>query len=270
VVSAASDTPKIHVDGGPLARHTARVNAPVDVSVEIQDPLRRCFEQFETDCVRDCCGIDAIDADVAGVTEWAATLAPQDLAVAAAQVDDLLALAADRSRVVTLMFLNHATVTDDARSELLSLLTSIKNGFTAARLSWTRLPKTSLDLTFLAMAPDASDDEIRVRALRFAAGRDRPAGDLDVRVAAFYEVLRDKYPDSGLGAGSEETPWASSPLVVGIDHVTINLRHDRAGDVIDTILELAAIHRLVVLDPQDGTITRPHRSGSTTRKTATP
>ncbi|WP_454853889.1 DUF6331 family protein [Promicromonospora soli] len=111
------------------------MNTPVDVSVEIKDPLRRCFEQFETQCVRDCCGIDAIDADVAGVTEWAGTLAPQDLAVATAQLEDLLALAADRSRVVTSSFLNHVTVTDDARNELLRLLTTIKDGFTAARLA---------------------------------------------------------------------------------------------------------------------------------------
>lgn len=132
------------VDGGPLARHTARVNAPVDVSVEIQDPLQRCFEQFETDCVRACCGIDAIDADVAGVTEWAGTLTPQDLAVATAQLEDLLALAADRSRVVTSIFLNHATVTDDARSQLLSLLTIIKDGFTAARLAPDETAKDEL------------------------------------------------------------------------------------------------------------------------------
>ncbi|WP_369371722.1 DUF6331 family protein [Promicromonospora sp. Populi] len=123
------------MDGGALARDTAHVNAPVDVLVEIQDPLQRCFEQFETACVRACCGIDAIDADVAGVAEWAGTLAPRDLAAATAQLDDLLVLVADRSRVVTSNFLNHVTVNDDARSELLDLLTTIRDGFTAARLA---------------------------------------------------------------------------------------------------------------------------------------
>ena len=34
----------------------------------------------------------------------------------------------------------------------------------------------------------------------------------------------------------------------------------RAGDVTDTIVELASLHGLVVFDPQDGTITRPHQS----------
>lgn len=124
---------KIDVDQEALARHTAHVKAPVEVSVEIQDSLQRCFEQFETDCVCACCGIAAIDADVAGVAEWARTLAPQDLAAAATQLEDLLVLVADRSRVVTSIFLNHSTVDDGARSELFSLLTTINDGFTAAR-----------------------------------------------------------------------------------------------------------------------------------------
>lgn len=135
---------KIDVDDGSVARHTAHVNAPVDVSVELQDSLERCFEQFETDCVRACCGIDAIDADVAGVAEWASTLAPQDLAAAAAQLEDLLALVADRSRVVTSTFLNHSTVDDGARSEFLSLLTTINDGFTAARRAPDEVAKDEL------------------------------------------------------------------------------------------------------------------------------
>ena len=117
---------------------------PVDVPVKIQDPLRRCFLRFETECVRACCGIDAIDADVAGVAEWASTLAPQDLAAAAAQLEDLLALVADRSRVVTSTFLNHSTVDDGARSELLSLLTTINDGFTAARRAPDEVAKDEL------------------------------------------------------------------------------------------------------------------------------
>jgi hypothetical protein len=135
---------KIDVDGGPVARHTAHVSTPVDVPVEIQDPLRRCFERFETECVRACCGIDAIDADVAGVAEWASTLAPQDLAAAAAQLEDLFALVADRSRVVTSTFLNHSTVDDCARSEFLSLLTTINDGFAAARRAPDEVAKDEL------------------------------------------------------------------------------------------------------------------------------
>ena len=135
---------KIDVDGGPVARHTAHVSMPVDVPVKIQDPLRRCFLRFETECVRACCGIDAIDADVAGVAEWASTLAPQDLAAAAAQLEDLLTLVADRSRVVTSIFLNHSTVDDGARSELLSLLTTINDGFTAARRAPDEVAKDEL------------------------------------------------------------------------------------------------------------------------------
>lgn len=124
----------------------------------------------------------------------------------------------------------------------------------------------SFDLTILATAHDMSDDEIRVQALRCGAWRDHPDGDLDARIVAFYEVLRDVYPDNGPASRRQETPWASSPLAVGIDHVTINLRHGHTGDIIDTILELAALHSLVVFDPQAGTITRPRLPGSTTRE----
>lgn len=127
----------------------------------------------------------------------------------------------------------------------------------------------SFDLAILATTPGASDDEIRAQALRCAAGRDHPEGDLDARIVVFYEVLRGVHPDSGPASCSETAPWASSPLDTGIDHVTTNLRHGRAGDVIDTVLELAAVHDLVVFDPQDGTITRPHQPGSTTPRTAT-
>lgn len=128
----------------------------------------------------------------------------------------------------------------------------------------------SFDLTILATTPGTSDDEIRAQALRCAAGQDHPEGDLDARIVAFYEVLCGAHPDNGPASRGETTPWASSPLDTGIDHVTTNLRHGRAGDVIDTVLELAAVHDLVVFDPQDGTITRPHQPGSTSHRTATP
>ena len=87
----------------------------------------------------------------------------------------------------------------------------------------------SFDLTILVTTPDISSDEIRTQALRCAAGRDHPEGDLDARIVAFYEALRELHPDSGPASRSDETPWASSPLDTGIDHVTINLRHGRAG-----------------------------------------
>jgi hypothetical protein len=128
----------------------------------------------------------------------------------------------------------------------------------------------SFDLTILATTPDTSDDEIRAQALRCAAGRDHAEGDLDARIVAFYEVLRGMHPDDGPASRSDATPWASSPLDTGIDHVTTNLRHGRAGDVIDTIFELAALHGLVVFDPQDGTVSRPHQPGSTTHRIAAP
>lgn len=115
----------------------------------------------------------------------------------------------------------------------------------------------SFDLTILAAALDASDDEIRVQALQCAAWLDHPEGDLDARIVAFYEALREVHPDSGPAARREESPWADSPLGVGIDHVTVSLRHGDTGGATATILDLAALHDLVVLDPQDETVIRP-------------
>lgn len=54
-----------------------------------------------------------------------------------------------------------------------------------------RQPRMSFDLTILATALDASDDEIRVQALQCAAWLDHPEGDLDERIVAFYETLRE-------------------------------------------------------------------------------
>ncbi|GAA2220557.1 hypothetical protein GCM10010413_09770 [Promicromonospora sukumoe] len=81
----------------------------------------------------------------------------------------------------------------------------------------------SFDLTILATTPDTSDDEIRAQAMRCAAGRDHPEGDHDARIVAFYEALREVYPDSGPASRGGETPWASSPVEAGIDRVTMNL-----------------------------------------------
>jgi hypothetical protein len=124
----------------------------------------------------------------------------------------------------------------------------------------------SFDLTVLATALDASDDEIRVQALRCAAWLDHPEGDLDARIVAFYEALREVYPDSGPASRREESPWADSPLGVGIDHVTVSLRGGDTGDAIGTILDLAARHDLVVFDPQDETVISPPATPSTGRR----
>jgi hypothetical protein len=100
----------------------------------------------------------------------------------------------------------------------------------------------SIDLTILATALGAAEEEIRFQALRCAAWLDHPEGDLDARIVAFYEALCEVYPDSGPASRWEGGPWADSPLGTGIDHVTVSLRHGDTGDAIATILELAALH----------------------------
>lgn len=70
-------------------------------------------------------------------------------------------------------------------------------------------------------------------------------GELDERIAAFYEVLLTRFPP-----GSADSPWMA-PLDAGIDHVIMNLSwSERSTPAIETIQGLAAEHRLVIWDPQ--------------------
>ncbi|MFD7023431.1 hypothetical protein [Promicromonospora sukumoe] len=113
----------------------------------------------------------------------------------------------------------------------------------------------SFDLTVLAATPDASDEDVRAQALR-CRQLDHVEGDLDPRIVAFYEDLRAVFPDSGPASGSDDAPWASTPIDVGIDHVLMCLRYGHVGDVVvGLVLELAALHELVIYNPQGDEIT---------------
>ena len=64
-------------------------------------------------------------------------------------------------------------------------------------------------------------------------------GEVDQRIAAFYEELCTQFP-----------PWIAA-LDVGIDHVIMNLSWSaRSTSAIEVIQDLAAEHRLVIVDPQ--------------------
>jgi hypothetical protein len=71
-----------------------------------------------------------------------------------------------------------------------------------------------------------------------------------------YETLRTHYPDHPpLG---DDSPWALAPVDVGIDHVSMSLRHGPTGaTVVDPVLDLATRHGLTIYDPQSDTVTRP-------------
>lgn len=74
-------------------------------------------------------------------------------------------------------------------------------------------------------------------------------GDLDERVVGFYERLRSRFPDRPPCA--VDSPWMSTPLAVGIDHVVMNLSLSSRSDMaLKAIEELAAEFRLVIWDPQ--------------------
>ena len=70
-------------------------------------------------------------------------------------------------------------------------------------------------------------------------------GEVDQRIAAFYEELCTQFPP-----GSPDSPWIAA-LDVGIDHVIMNLSWSaRSTSAIEVIQDLAAEHRLVIFDPQ--------------------
>ena len=116
----------------------------------------------------------------------------------------------------------------------------------------------SFDLAVLAMDGSADADAARAMFERCCA-RNHAEGELDERIVAFYEELRARFPDSG--PGDDLTPWMSTPLVAGIDHVIMNLSFShRSTPAIQAIMELAETHNLVLFDLQSSDAYFPHRS----------
>jgi hypothetical protein len=113
----------------------------------------------------------------------------------------------------------------------------------------------SFDLDVLAIDRDADDDHVRAMILR-CRGSAHPEGELDERIVCFYEALRVRYPDHP--PFGEVMPWAVTPLDVGIDHLSMHLRHGPTGDaVVQLVVDLAAGNGLTIYDPQGDTVTRP-------------
>jgi hypothetical protein len=116
----------------------------------------------------------------------------------------------------------------------------------------------SYDLAVLAADPGADDTEIRAmydRCTNWA--QPHPHGDLDERIVAFYEELQARYPDHA--PYHAESPWASAPLNLGIDHVCMNISYGPRGDpAVQLISQLARRHGLIIYDPQFSEIFRPN------------
>jgi hypothetical protein len=100
----------------------------MDVSVEIPAPLRECFLHCETECVRGCCGIDAISTEADVIADWGRKAGSKAVAEALRQLDELVAVVEDRSHNVLSHFLNHYTVDEPARGKLLNFLASFRSG----------------------------------------------------------------------------------------------------------------------------------------------
>jgi len=113
----------------------------------------------------------------------------------------------------------------------------------------------SFDLVALAIDPGASDDAVRLMVDR-CRGAAHPEGELDERVVGFYESLRSRYPD--FPPYSDDSPWMSMPLDVGIDHVSMCLSFsERSTPAIALIVDRAEQHGLTIYDPQGDDIIRP-------------
>jgi hypothetical protein len=110
----------------------------------------------------------------------------------------------------------------------------------------------SLDLAVLAMDASADAEQARAMAERCWRSAAHAEGELDERIAAFYEALLSRFPPD-----SPDSPWMAA-LDAGIDHVTMNLSWSaRSTPAIEAIQDLAAEHRLVIYDPQSEDVYLP-------------
>jgi hypothetical protein len=98
----------------------------------------------------------------------------------------------------------------------------------------------SFDLAVLAMDAAEQARAIAARCWRSAAHAE---GEVDDRIAAFYEALVTRFPP-----GSPDSPWMAA-VDAGIDHVNLSWS-ERSAPSIEAIQDLAAEHRLVLFDPQ--------------------
>ena len=108
----------------------------------------------------------------------------------------------------------------------------------------------SFDLAVLAPPPDGQLTAYEAQRMFQRCTRPGPhdVGDLDLRIVAFYTDLQARYPDH---PPIDPTPWMSTPLDTGIDHVIMNITYSARGDAaVEAVLELAHRHGLVVFDPQ--------------------
>ncbi|SBT46393.1 DUF6331 family protein [Micromonospora auratinigra] len=100
-------------------------------SLDVLPPLSHCITFCEEECVRACCGIDAVSTDPALIGQWCREAGPTAVLQARRQLADLIEVVEDRSHLVSSTFLNHRTPNEGARRELLDFLTALATGLAA-------------------------------------------------------------------------------------------------------------------------------------------
>ncbi|MFG1938427.1 DUF6331 family protein [Micromonospora tulbaghiae] len=96
-----------------------------DVSVEVPSPLRKCVVFCEVECVRGCCGIDAVSTDPTLIEDWCRQAGSAAVIEARLQLAELIEVVEDRAHRVTSDFLNHRKHDEAARRELLDFLAAL-------------------------------------------------------------------------------------------------------------------------------------------------
>ncbi|MEU1645684.1 DUF6331 family protein [Micromonospora zamorensis] len=102
-----------------------------EVSVEVPSPLSKCIIFCEVECVRGCCGIDAVSTDPALIKAWCHLVGSDAVVEARVQLAELIEVIEGRSHGLTSTFLNHRTPDDAARRELLDFLAALETGLAA-------------------------------------------------------------------------------------------------------------------------------------------
>jgi hypothetical protein len=95
------------------------------VEVEVLPPLADCFRHCEVECVRECCGIDAISTDAELIGGWSIQAGPEAVSQALGQLRLVIEAVEDRSHKVSSLFLNHNT-NEAGREQLLDFLTAFR------------------------------------------------------------------------------------------------------------------------------------------------
>lgn len=120
----------------------------------------------------------------------------------------------------------------------------------------------SFDLLVLAAEPAASLNMVR-EMVDHCTGPAHRDGELDSRIVAFYGDVRVQFPDHP--PYDSESPWMSTPLAVGIDHVSMTISHTpRGSEAVHAVCHLAERNGLVIYDPQGDEVTGLHQDYRTT------